>query len=128
MRPLKIFAAFALFVTLLAAIPAMLNYTGHGNLLLAKFWVLFVFITGFTFIVIASVLVVQHINPALYAQAFLATTIVKMLGCMAFALLFVLKLHIDNGVFLLNFSYLYFLNTGFEVYVLLRNLRNQNRK
>ncbi|WP_454804034.1 hypothetical protein [Mucilaginibacter phyllosphaerae] len=126
MKPFKIFIAFAVFVMLLAAVPLLLNYTGHSNLLLAKFWVLFVFITGFTFIVIASVLFVQRINPALYAQAFLATTIVKMLGCMAFALLFVLKLHINQGVFLLNFSYLYFLNTGFEVYVLLRNLRNQN--
>ena len=114
------------FVLLLAAVPLLLSYTGHGNLLLAKFWVLFAFITGFTFIVIGSVLFIQRINPELYAQAFLATTIVKMIGCMAFALLFVLKLHIDNGVFLLNFSYLYFLNTGFEVYVLLRNLRNQN--
>ena len=75
----------------LAGIPILLNYTGHGNLLLAKFWVLFAFITGFTFIVIASVLFIQRINPALYAQAFLATTVVKMIGCMAFALLFVLK-------------------------------------
>jgi hypothetical protein len=126
LSPTKIFLAFAVFVMLLAAVPVMLNYTGHGNLLLTKFWVLFTFITGFTFIVIASVLFIQRFNPALYAQAFLATTIVKMLGCMAFALLLVLKLHIDQGVFLLNFSYLYFLNTGFEVYVLLRNLRNQN--
>jgi hypothetical protein len=126
LRSLKIFAAFTVFIFILAAIPLLLSYTGHGNLLLAKFWVLFSFITGFTFIVIASVLFIQHNNPALYAQAFLATTIVKMLGCMAFALIFVLKLHIDHGVFLLNFSYLYFLNTGFEVYVLLRNLRNQN--
>ena len=126
MSPFKIFISFLLFVVLLAGIPLLLSYTGHGNLLLAKFWVLFTFITGFTFIVIASVLFIQRINPALYAQAFLATTIVKMIGCMAFALLFVLKLHIEDGVFLLNFAYLYFLNTAFEVYVLLRNLRNQN--
>jgi hypothetical protein len=126
LSPVKIFIAFAVFVMLLAAIPALLIYTGHSSLLLAKFWVLFTFITGFTCIVIASVLFIQRFNAALYAQAFLATTIVKMLGCMAFALLFVLKLHIDHGIFLLNFSYLYFLNTGFEVYVLLRNLRNQN--
>lgn len=111
---------------LLAAGPVAIVYTGHPNLLLDKFWVLFAFITGFTFIVILSVLFVQKINPKLYAQAFLATTVVKMIGCMAFALLFVLKLHINDGVFLFNFCYLYFLNTGFEIYVLLRNLRNQN--
>ncbi|WP_374950505.1 hypothetical protein [Mucilaginibacter sp.] len=128
MSPFKVLLSFLLFALLLASVPLVLAYTGYGYLLLAKFWVLFTFITGFTFIVIVSVLFIQHINPGLYAQAFLATTIVKMIGCMVFALLFVLKLHIDNGVFLLNFSYLYFLNTGFEVYVLLRNLRNQNRK
>ncbi|MBD1395451.1 hypothetical protein [Mucilaginibacter glaciei] len=123
---LKVLFSFLAFVVVLAGIPLLLAYTGHSNLLLAKFWVLFSFITGFTFIVIASVLFIQRVRPILYAQAFLATTVIKMIGCMAFALLFVLKLHIDNGVFLLNFSYLYFLNTGFEIYVLLRNLRNQN--
>ena len=64
--------------------------------------------------------------PNMYAQTFLAVTVVKMMGCMALALLFVLKFDVDKTVFLINFFYVYFLNTGFEVYVLLRNLRNQN--
>jgi len=75
---------------------------------------------------VTTVLVVQQIQPGLYAQAFLGVTVVKMIGSMLLALLFVLKMNVNERVFMLDFFYLYFLNTGFEVYVLLRNLRNQN--
>ncbi|RFZ90177.1 hypothetical protein D0C36_23335 [Mucilaginibacter conchicola] len=122
MKTQKIILQFVVFVAILAAIPALLG----SAWLVPKFWVLFFFVTAFTVIVIASLLAVQRIKPELYAQTFLATTIVKMLGCMAFALIFVSKIHIDKTVFLLDFAYLYFLNTAFEVYVLLCNLRNQN--
>ncbi|QXV65448.1 hypothetical protein INP83_20650 [Mucilaginibacter sp. 21P] len=122
MKAQKILLQFVLFVAVLAAIPAFLGRAW----LVPKFWVLFFFITAFTFIVIGSILAVQRIKPNLYAQTFLATTIVKMLGCMAFALIFVSKIHIDHTIFLIDFAYLYFLNTAFEVYVLLCNLRNQN--
>jgi hypothetical protein len=123
---LKILASFGAFVLLLAAGPALLQYTANYDLLVPKFWVLFTFITGFTFLVIATTLAIQRIKPDLYAQAFFASTIVKMLACMGFALIFVTKIPISHGVFLLNFCYLYFSNTAFEVYILLSNLRNQN--
>jgi hypothetical protein len=118
----KTLLQFVVFTAVLAAIPALLG----SSWLVPKFWVLFFFVTAFTFIAIASLLAIQRFKPDLYAQTFLVTTIVKMLGCMAFALVFVSKIHIDKTVFLLDFAYLYFLNTAFEVYVLLCNLRNQN--
>ncbi|MFD0792666.1 hypothetical protein ACFQZX_03495 [Mucilaginibacter litoreus] len=123
---LKVFFQFAAFVALLCVAPVALIFTGHDAWLVPKFWVLFFFITAFTFLVIVSMQAIQRIKPDLFAQTFLATTIVKMLACMGFALVFVSKIHIDNAVFLCNFCYLYFLNTAFEVYILLRNLRNQN--
>ncbi|MBL4676626.1 MAG: hypothetical protein JKY70_10545 [Mucilaginibacter sp.] len=126
MKPLKIFFTFFLFTILLAAGPVWLSNTGHSDYLVPKFWVIFGFITFFTLIAILGVTLAQYRNPAMYAQIFLAMTVFKMLGCLAFALVFVLKIHIDTTVFALNFAYIYFLNTAFEVYFLLRNLRNQN--
>ena len=126
MRPLKAFLLFFLFIILLAAGPLWLSNSGYSGWLVPKFWVLFAFISGLTFIAISGIFVVQYLNPAMYAQIFLIMTIIKMIGSMAFALVFVLKIHIDDRVFMANFTYLYFLNTAFEVYVLLRNLRNQN--
>jgi hypothetical protein len=118
--------AFIVFVILLAVPPLCLMYTGNQRMLVPHFWVIFSFINGLTFIMLSSILVIKRLMPNMYAQTFLAVTVVKMLGCMSLALLFVLKFDVDKTVFLINFFYVYFLNTGFEVYVLLRNLRNQN--
>jgi hypothetical protein len=115
-----------LLLVLLAVPPLCLQFTGNENMLVPHFWVLFSFLSGLTFIMVTTVLVVQQIQPGLYAQAFLGVTVVKMIGSMLLALLFVLKMNVNERVFMLDFFYLYFLNTGFEVYVLLRNLRNQN--
>lgn len=76
----------------------------------------------------AAVLVAQRLVPEFYAQVFMGATVFKMLACLVFMLVLVLKTKVDKPVFVANFFYLYFLNTGFEVYVLLRNLRNQNLK
>jgi len=95
-------------------------------MLVPHFWVIYTFITGLTFILLTAMLVVQKLSPDMYAQVFLIVTIFKMLGSMFLALLFVIKIPIDRTVFMVDFFYLYFLNTGFEIYVLLRNLRNQN--
>ena len=117
---------FVLFVLLLAVPPFLLNYTGNTDLLTPHFWLLFFFISGLTLIVIISVLICQHINSEFYAQAFLAATTFKILVCLIFIVVFLKKIHVDKLVFMADFFYVYFLNTVFEVYGLLRNLRNQN--
>ena len=71
-------------------------------------------------------LFVQRKNSELYAQAFLAGTTVKILGTLFFVLVFLRKNQVDKLVFAADFFYIYFLNMAFEVYGLLRNLRNQN--
>lgn len=89
---------------------------------------MFAFIGFLTLSAIVFVLVIQIMMPEFYAQAFLGATVFKMLACLSFMLFLVLKTAINKPVFMANFFYLYFLNMGFEVYVLLRNLRNQNLK
>jgi hypothetical protein len=74
------------------------------------------------------ILAIQRINTEMYAQAYLGATTFKLLASMVFALIFIRKMHPDKAYFVSSFMYLYFLNMGFEVYCLLRNLRNQNSR
>jgi hypothetical protein len=120
--------SFAIFVAVLAILPVCLVFTGNANLLMPHFWGMFAYITGLTFLVVIAILFTQKINPENYAQVFLAGTTFKILACLAFMVIFLLKNKVEKSVFAGNFFYLYFLNTAFEVYVLLRNLRNQNLK
>lgn len=72
-----------------------------------------------------AVSLIQKRYPDMYAQTFLIMTVAKMVFSMALALFFTIKFKVDSVVFVLDFFYVYFLNTIFEVLVLLRNLRNQ---
>jgi len=98
------------------------------KLVATQFWVMFAFICFLTLAVLIFVLLIQQLMPEYYAQAFLAATVFKMLACLCFMLFLVLKTTVNKPVLAGNFFYLYFLNTGFEVYLLLRNLRNQKLK
>ncbi|MDB5032590.1 hypothetical protein [Mucilaginibacter sp.] len=112
----------------MAAGPLYLIYSGNQSYLIPQFWGLFAFISILTLIVLIAILVGQAIDPEMYAQYFMGATAFKLFACLIFILVFVLKHKVDKAVFMGNFFYLYFLNTAFEVYVLLRNLRNQNLK
>ncbi|WP_429383473.1 hypothetical protein [Mucilaginibacter sp. UYCu711] len=112
----------------MAAGPLCLKYTGNQNWLVSQFWLMFCFISFLTLATLIAVLISQSLIPDFYAQIFMGATVFKMLACLVFMLVLVLKTKVDKPVFVADFFYLYFLNTGFEVYVLLRNLRNQNLK
>ena len=118
--------AFLIFVLVIAIPPAALILTGKSAYIIPKFWILFGYISVLTLLVIGMVLFVQRKNSELYAQAFLAGTTVKILGTLFFVLVFLRKNQVDKLVFAADFFYIYFLNMAFEVYGLLRNLRNQN--
>lgn len=75
-----------------------------------------------------TVLVANNKSSELVAPAFLATTTLKILGTLFFVFIFLRKNHVNKIPFAVDFFYVYFLNTGFEVYGLLRNLRNQNSR
>ena len=113
---------------MLAVVPVCLMLTGNQGLLVPQFWAMFAFIGFLTLTTLIFVFLIQNLMPEYYAQAFLGATVFKMLACLVFMLILVLKMPVNKVVFAANFFYLYFLNTGFEVYVLLRNLRNQNLK
>jgi hypothetical protein len=126
MKVYRTILSFLVFIILLAVPPVLLNYTGNTDLLAPHFWLLFFFISGLTLVVIIAVLLSQRANSEVYSQVFLAATTFKILVCLIFMVVFLRKNHVDKVIFVADFLYIYFLNTAFEVYGLLRNLRNQN--
>jgi len=124
----KTLLSFLFFSVLVAVPPLLLQYLDNGDMLVTGFWALYLFVTVLTFMVILAVLAAQYKNNEMYAGAFLGATTFKLLACLIFVLVFIKKNHPEKVFFVADFMYLYFLNTGFEVYGLLRNLRNQNSR
>lgn len=84
---------------------------------------IFLFLSGLTLLVITSILIVRQMYPNMFSEAFMGATVVKILSCLIFVLIFLKKNKVDKYVFIADFFYIYFLNTIFEVYILLRTLR-----
>ena len=121
-----IIAFFLLFTLIIAVPPVILQYSGNGNLLNTGFWTIFFFMSVLTFLVLMLMMVVYQKNAEYFAQAFLGGTTVKILGCLIFIFVFLANNKVNKLIFGVDFFYIYLLNTGFEIYVLLRNLRHKN--
>lgn len=117
---------YLLFLICLAIPPITLQHNGYDDMLVQHFWLVFFYISGLTFLVVCSILLVQALNKDFYVQAFLAGTTVKILACLFFIVIFLMKNKVNKYVFLADFFYVYLLNMVFEVYILLRNLRHKN--
>jgi hypothetical protein len=114
------------FVILLSIMPVAAQHNGYADWLVPNFWLIFFFLSGLTFLVLATILIVQQKNDEYYVQGFLAATTVKILACLVFIVVFLMKNKVNKYVFMADFFYTYLLNMVFEVYVLLRNLRHKN--
>lgn len=125
---MKIYQAilFFLWFTFIIAIPPYaLNRYGHQDLLTPDFWVIFFFLSGLTLLVVTGILIVRQMYPNMFSEAFMGATVVKVLACLVFVLVLLSKNKVNKYVFLGDFFYIYFLNTAFEVYILLRTLRHK---
>jgi len=117
---------FLLFIFLIAIPPAILQHTGNNDFLTPGFWSTFIFMSGLTFLLLIGMLLAKQKNQEYFTPAFLAGTTIKILACLIFIFVFLRKYGVDKHVFLGDFLYIYLLNTAFEIYVLLRNLRHEN--
>jgi hypothetical protein len=120
--------SFLLFTIVIAVPPAALQYTGNTGMLVPGFWIVFFFMSGLTFLILIGMLMAKQKNQEYFTPAFLAGTTVKILACLIFIFVFVAKNAANKHVFLGDFVYIYLLNTAFEIYILLRNLRHENLK
>ena len=128
MKALPSIFSYLLFAVLLAVPPFVLQYTSLAGWLAPKFWLVFFFISGLTFIAVSVMLLVNARNKEYFVSAYLGGTTVKILACMIFIFVFARKNTLNKYIFLADFFYIYLLNMLFEVYLLLRNLRHKNSR
>lgn len=125
---IRFIISFLIF-TALVAIPAFFaRQTAYAGWVGTWFWKMFVFFAVITGMVCLSVLTAQKKDSKTGVQVFLAATVIKLLACMVFALIYALNKPVNASGFMVAFFYLYFVFTAFEIYSLLTNLRDQNKK
>jgi hypothetical protein len=119
---------YILYTLILGGIAYALQYQFSDlRILASKFWVVFGFLAGITFIayVVADLGIKR--NPETGIMAIMGSIALKMIFSMAFVLIYSLNSKEKGMVFVLNFFSLYLLFSFFEIYCLLRNLRHQNK-
>ncbi|MFD1258733.1 hypothetical protein ACFQ3S_18140 [Mucilaginibacter terrae] len=122
------FIAFGIATVVIALPPALLGYASKAESLIPGFWLIFQFFSSLTFLICLGVIWGQKQNGTLGGQIFLGATTLKLVLCMSLALIYLHKYTVNDVVFVLNYFYLYFSYTAFEIYSLLSNLRVQNKK
>lgn len=124
----RFFLLFTGFTLLLGAAADLIERSDPADtVLIPKFWVVFGTIAFLT--LIAYILSWFGIRKGAEVSVFtvLGGIVMKMIFCMVFVLVYLLKFRVNDIQFVVNFFSLYFLYTAFEVYCLLRNLRHQNK-
>ncbi len=125
----KFTSIYFIFVGILIAVIAILPILfPEKQILVRNFWVVFGFIAGITYIAYMLVDIGIKRDPEVGIMAIMGSIAVKMIFCMAFVLVYIIKAKGNGRLFVLNFFSVYFLFTAFEIYCLLRNLRHQNLK
>ncbi len=123
------FAIYYLIFTLLLGVIAFALQSVYVDvkILADKFWLIFGFLAGLTFIAYGVADLGIKRNPETGIMAIMGSIAVKMLFSMAFVLIYSIKSKDRGLVFVLDFFSLYLLFSCFEIHCLLRNLRHQNK-
>ena len=97
------------------------------TLLVKKFWLVFCFLGGLTYIAYITAYFGIKMDPQAGVMAIMGSIVLKMIFSMAFVLIYSLNNKQNGMIFVFNFFSLYLLFSFFEIYSLLRNLRHQNK-
>jgi hypothetical protein len=120
--------SYLLYTAVLGAIAYLLTIIFPDvTILTGKFWIVFGFLAGITFIAYVVADLGMKRNPEVGIMAIMGSIALKMIFSMAFVLIYSINTKEKGMVFVLNFFSLYLLFSFFEIYSLLRNLRHQNK-
>ena len=120
---------FILFIFFLAIPPLVAQYFFPiEGLLIPKFWLLFWIFAILTFSIYSFAYWRMSISINASGQALLGSITIKLLICTLIAFLYISENTVDPIKFIINFFYLYFFHTVFEIYCLLCNLHNPKIK
>jgi len=119
---------YLLYTLFLAGIAyALPHIFPHTTLLVKKFWLVFCFLGGLTYIAYLTAFFGIKMDPQAGVMAIMGSIVLKMIFSLAFVLIYSLNSAEKGIVFALNFFSLYLLFSFFEIYSLLCNLRHQNK-
>lgn len=119
---------YLMYTAILAALAFGLSLSFPDTpILISKFWAVFVFMCGITYIAYVVAFLGIKRSPETGVFSIMGSIILKMFFSMAFVLIYSLKGEEKGVVFVLNFFSLYLFFSFFEIYCLLRNLRHQNK-
>lgn len=86
-------------------------------------WYMLAFFTALSFLFHSLVDQGKRNDNEKFIQYYLASVVIRLLACVIFVLVFLLKGLDNKTIFLLNFFVLYLCFTVFEIYLLSTNLR-----
>ncbi len=114
-------ARFTLYYVLYSAAIAIVAYSipflfPDVQILTGKFWVIYFFFAGITYIAYSGASFGLKRNPETGIMAIMGSIAVKMFFSMAFVLIYSLNSKEKGMVFVLNFFSLYLLFSFFEIY------------
>ena len=125
----RFFIYFILFTIFLAIAPLVFQFFyPEMKFLIPKFWALFWIFEVLTLSIYLLATWRMRISDKASGQALLGSVTIKLLFCMIIAFVYINANPVDPFKFIINFFYLYFFHTVFEIYCLLCNLRNQKFK
>jgi hypothetical protein len=128
LKLLKFSISYLIYTAVLAGVAyGLQDQFSEVKILAGKFWIVFGFLAGITFIAYVMADLGIKRNPETGIMAIMGSIAVKMIFSMAFVLIYSLNTTEKGMVFVLNFFSLYLLFSFFEIYCLLRNLRHQNK-
>ena len=125
----KFTSSYFIFIgILIGLVIALEQIFGRSELFVQQFWLIFGFLAGITYIAYALVDLGIKRDPQMGVIAIMGANAVKLLFCMGFVLVYILKVPGNITIFLVNFFSSYLLFSAFEIYCLLFNLRHQKSK
>lgn len=129
MSLLRFLVYYSVFMLALAVGPYIFDvYYADKEMLIPKFWSLFAIFGILTFSIYIIAYWRMSISNKASGQALLGSVSIKLFICMVIAYVYLSGNSVEPVKFMLNFFYLYFFHTVFEIYCLLCNLRNQKFK
>jgi hypothetical protein len=124
----KFTLSYLIYAFILAGAAYALQFLFPGKtLLVEKFWLVFCFLGGLTYIAYITAFFGIKMDPQAGVMAIMGSIVLKMIFSLAFVLIYSLNSKEKGIVFALDFFSLYLLFSFFEIYSLLRNLRHQNK-
>lgn len=129
MSILRFIIYFIFFIAFLAVAPLLAQYYFPDEaLIIPRFWPMFWIFSIVTFSIYLFAYWRMSISNKASGQALLGSVTIKLLIYMIIAFVYISGNTVEPAKFIINFFYLYFFHTVFEIYCLLCNLRNQNFK